>query len=74
MEVCQVGAALIHEGKRKDGRTDGRTDRLTDMTNVIGAFRDYARARINHPIDKSVQAAIVLRFRARINHPIDKSV
>ena len=46
---------------RTDERTDGRTDRRTDMTKAIGAFHDYARAPINHPIDVSVQVVLVLR-------------
>jgi len=32
MEICPVGAELIH------------ADRQADMTNLIGAFRNYASA------------------------------
>ena len=39
-EICQVGAALIHEG----GRTDGQTKGPSNLTKLIGAFPKYAKA------------------------------
>jgi hypothetical protein len=39
MESCLVETALMHT----DGRTDRRMGRRTDMTNIIGAFRDFTK-------------------------------
>jgi hypothetical protein len=32
---------------RTDGRMDGRTDGRTDLSNLIGAFRHFAKESIN---------------------------
>jgi hypothetical protein len=40
MKIRRVGAELFHE----DGQTDGRTGGQIDMTKLIVAFRNFAKA------------------------------
>jgi hypothetical protein len=40
MKIHPVGAELFHAV----GRTDRHTDRRTDMTNLMGAFSQFANA------------------------------
>jgi len=42
MEICPVGAELIHADRRTDGRMNRHTDTQTDMTKPIDAFRNLA--------------------------------
>jgi hypothetical protein len=52
MKIPPVGADLFHaDESRMDGRTDGRTDRQdrqTNMTQLIAAFRNFAKSPENY--------------------------
>ena len=51
MKIHPVWAELFHadrrEGGQKEGRTEGRTDGQRDMTKLIVAFRNFAKAPKN---------------------------
>jgi hypothetical protein len=48
MKIHEVGAELFHADlridRRTDGRSDCRSDVQTDMTELIIAFRNFAKA------------------------------
>ena len=47
MKILPLVAELFHGDGRKPGQTDRQTDTHTDMTNLIVAFCNFAKAPKN---------------------------
>jgi len=54
MKILQVGTELFH--------VDGRTDRQTDITKLIVAFRNFAKAPESHNIRKYIEKNALIRI------------